>query len=212
MPEIHVPSPDQLVCFIAASDREVVRVFANELRKLNVLPLSVDAMPTASMIAPAITEFIRASTFVVAAGQDQSKNLNVAIEVGIAVGLNKPVLFFAPRHTDTPFRDVGSVFLAQVESLASSAVEPYLAAFVRLAKEMRLQAHHADFAHEADGRACRSKTTPVRSADTARNRGSTDFGASWLYGGWRTTARPAPHRSPCVGPWPTNGIWEPRGH
>lgn len=128
---------DSLICFVAAASANDTALLAGELRRYGVAPLSREAvaLPTATASTTSIIDLIAASNFMIAAaGSNAVPNPNIVFEIGIAVGMGKPVLQLIPKGA-FPLALDARLFIAQIESFDAPSIAPWVAAFVQFLKE-----------------------------------------------------------------------------
>lgn len=119
-------------CFISAPVKLDTSLLRKALERRGVSWTDAAAAEPAASILSTIWTAIQQSDFVCVVLPERSENRNVLFEMGLATGLNRPLLIFAPRTALVPL-DLQGVAYARTDLTDEDAVGFHLDAFLRYA-------------------------------------------------------------------------------
>jgi len=124
-----ISSFKQLTCFIAAEHGAERSELRKQLEDRQVTCFSLDRLLSSGGSTVSVQSLIQQSDFV--AGIIPSfLGPNVAFELGIALGLGKPLLLFAHKSSQVPF-DLASVNVLEIDRLDQTKWNDYIEGFLR---------------------------------------------------------------------------------
>lgn len=129
-------------CFLSHPFDIDPALYRNMLEKVGVEVLDIYDLPTGNNIKEDIKEKIRESLFVVAVVNATS--LNVAFEIGLSEGLNKPVLILNQGKTDLPLNFLGTTvidILPNKELLLEKAIGDFVSTLTSEKRELKRRIH-----------------------------------------------------------------------
>jgi hypothetical protein len=120
---------ENLTCFLAAEHSAERSRLRQQLEERKVTCLSVDRTSARSGSSVSTQSLIQRSDFVVGI-LPPSTSQNIAFELGIALGLGKPVLLFAHKSSQIPF-DLAALNVLPIDRLEETMRDHYIEAFLR---------------------------------------------------------------------------------
>lgn len=118
-----------LKCFIAAEHSAERSLLRKQLEGRGVSCYTIDRGPSSGSPAASIVSFIQESDFIVGVFSRPS-SANIAYEIGMAVGMGKPLLLFGDELSSVP-SDLASFNLVKIGTLDPPSWSPYLDTFLR---------------------------------------------------------------------------------
>jgi Restriction endonuclease len=129
------PSSSQLTCFIAAEHSAERSLLRRQLEERKVTCFSLDRAATVSGQTVSVYALIQHSDFVVGI-LPSNASPNVVFELGIALGLNKPLLLFGDRSSAIP-SDLSAINILKLDKLIPEAWSGYIDAFLQTVRATR---------------------------------------------------------------------------
>jgi hypothetical protein len=129
----------QLTCFIAAEHGAEKAQLRKQLEDKQVTCFSLDPVASSSGVSISVQSLMQRSDFV-AGILPSTPSTNVPFELGIALGLGKPLLLFAHRSSAVPF-DLTSVNLLQIDRLDQTKWNDYIEGFLRTVRPSKVGSH-----------------------------------------------------------------------
>jgi len=146
-----ISSFEQLTCFIAAEHSAERSQLRKQLEDRQVKCFSLDRLSGSTGSTVSVQSLIQRSDFV-AGILPPSLSQNVAFELGIALGLGKPLLLFAHKSSLVPF-DLASLNVLQIDRLDATTWNDYIEAFLRTIRPSK---------HDFQKSVTRKEATPSR--------------------------------------------------
>ena len=118
-----------LTCFIAAEHSAERSLLRKQLEQRGVSCYTFDRGQSSSTSAASIVSFIQESDFIVGVFS-RPTSPNIAYEIGMAAGMQKPLLLFGDEISSVP-SDLASFNLVKMGTIDSKSWAPYLDTFLR---------------------------------------------------------------------------------
>jgi len=119
----------QLTCFIAAEHSAERSLLRRQLEERQITCFSVDKVNASGGPSVSIHALIQRSDFVVGI-LSLHTSMNVTFELGVALGLNKPLLLFGDKSSSIP-SDLASINILRLDKLAPEGWTGYIDAFLQ---------------------------------------------------------------------------------
>lgn len=162
-------------CFVIAPVEMAITSFFEELRKHHVEPFFIsDLLKSGGLVVSQIRSAFRSVDFVIAFIGPERAVPNVILEIGIAVGMGRPVLLFAEQGAQIPFDLTGLTIRTVDPSNVESLIEE-VDRFLESRTELQKLAFSAPLAVEQAPK--RLRDVPPR-AEIQRIRNISAHGAS----------------------------------
>jgi restriction endonuclease len=123
-------SASQLTCFIAAEHSLERSLLRRQLEERQITCFSLDRVATVSGPTGSVYALIRRSDFVVGV-LSSNANPNVVFELGVALGLKKPLLLFGDRSSSSIPSDLAGINILRLDKLVPEAWSGYIDAFLQ---------------------------------------------------------------------------------
>jgi hypothetical protein len=137
----------ELTCFISAGHGAERSQLRKRLEDRKVTCFSLDRIEASSGPTVSVQSLIQRSDFV-AAILPSSFSPNIAFELGMALGLGKPLLLFAHRASSVPF-DLASMNILQIDRLDQTKWDDYIEAFLRTIPRPKIGTKRSSTRNEA---------------------------------------------------------------
>jgi len=129
-------SSSQLTCFIAAEHSVERSLLRRQLEERQITCFSLDRVATVSGPTVSVYALIQRSDFVVGVWSSNT-NPNVVFELGVALGLNKPILLFGDRSSSSIPSDLAGINILRLDRLVPEAWSGYIDAFLQTVRPRR---------------------------------------------------------------------------